>query len=157
MREPRQFRDSVVPAQETPDTSTPETPTSTNPLTKDEAKSDPEFDALVDVELEKRRLILGVHDLPLVGSRWIAHSIGPISVRICRSLPMKYEWPRFGYSLLEIISSIKPIPLLSVGKDMRLWFGIIITSIYQVPSVPRLYVVPAQSKGFKLRSVSWFK
>ena len=48
-------RPSVTPLLETPDTSTPETPTSTNPLTKDEAKSDPEFDALVDVELEKRR------------------------------------------------------------------------------------------------------
>ena len=54
MREPRPCRDSVVPTQETPETSTPETPTSTNPL-KDEAKSDPEFDNLVDIELAKRR------------------------------------------------------------------------------------------------------
>ena len=37
-------RPSVTPLLETPETSTPETPTSTNPLTKDEAKSDPEFD-----------------------------------------------------------------------------------------------------------------
>ncbi len=48
-------RPSVTPLLETPETGTPDTPTSTNPLTKDEAKSDPEFDNLVDIELSKRQ------------------------------------------------------------------------------------------------------
>ena len=47
-------RPSVTPLLETPEASTPETPTSTNPL-KDEAKADPEFDNLVDIELSKRQ------------------------------------------------------------------------------------------------------